>query len=436
MSQSFASENEHRAFIAQQARMPQGFRAGTTRFSFTPAEVAKPAQMNLTLLAAERPTPDFAAVFTRNAVAGAPVVIGRRRLHEAAVSAVVINNKISNVGAPSGQADAEAVCAAVGQALGVPGTAVLPASTGVIGWKLPVAGMVAAVPRAVESLSSESLADAAAAIMTTDLYPKARTAAVGAGCITGIVKGAGMIEPNMATMLGFILTDLAVPRERLRALLARVVERTFNGISIDSDTSTSDMVLLMSSGLVPCPDESAFEAALFAVCAHLAEDVVRNGEGVHHVIRVRVRGVANRQWARGIGKAVVNSPLVKTAMCGNDPNVGRLLGAIGKVIGASGWPLDPGNARVAMGGRTLFENGSFTLSTKLEAELRAHLEDAELYRSQPTPDGHFHPPLCFPPHERCVEIDISWPEAGAEEVTVVGADLSHEYVTENADYRS
>lgn len=435
MSQTFANEREHQAFVAEQGVMPQGFRAGSTRFEFVPAEATKPAKMNVTLLVADEPTTKFAAVFTRNAVAGAPVLIGRQRLQEERLGAIVINNKISNVGTATGVADAEAVCAAVGHALGIPAQAVLPASTGVIGWRLPREAIVQALPGAVSGLSAASLAPAAQAIMTTDLYPKARTRAVGGGRITAIAKGAGMIEPNMATMLAFVLTDVDVPREALRQMLARVVDRTFNSISIDSDTSTSDMVVALSSGKVPCTDLAAFESALFDVCAELSEDVVRNGEGVHHVMRVTVRGLPEVAWAKAIGKAIVNSPLVKTAICGNDPNVGRLLAAIGKTIGTAGWPIDPRQARVAMGGLTVFADGAFTLTPALDEQVRAHLEATELYRSQGTSDGMFYTPVKYPPHDRCVEIEVAWP--GHEDaVVVVGADLSHEYVTENADYRS
>lgn len=437
MTQEFKQESDHRRFVAEQGVMPLGFRAGSTRFEFTPAEVTKTAMMNVTVIVADAPTADFAAVFTRNAVAGAPVLIGRERLNAPVLGAIVINNKISNVGTVTGVADAEAVCAAAGRALGMPATAVLPASTGVIGWRLPTEAIVGALAQAVANLSADSLAPAANAIMTTDLYPKARTAVVGSGRITGIAKGAGMIEPNMATMLGFVLTDLAVPRQALREILSRVVDRTFNAISIDSDTSTSDMVVAMSSGKVPCSDLTAFEAALTQVCAGLAEDVVRNGEGVHHVMRVTVKGVAQASWAKAIGKAVVNSPLVKTAICGNDPNVGRLLMAIGKTIGANDWPLDPRLARVSVGGHVVFANGAFVLSPTLEEALRSHLVSTELYQSAGTADGLFRPPVAFPPHDRCVEIEIAWPaQTHTPDVIVVGADLSHEYVTENADYRS
>ena len=286
----FDSVAAHRAFLATQSPLPRGFRVGTTRFDFTPGEVPKPAKMTITLVALTQPTPDFAAVFTRNAICGAPVTIGRQRLAQPTLGALLINNKISNVGAADGIARAERLCGAVGAGLGIDASQVLPASTGVIGWQLPVEAMVAAIPSAVSALSPASVLPAAEGIMTTDLYPKVRRATVGDGSVVGFAKGAGMIEPNLATMLVFILTDLAVPRAVLRALLPEAVDATFNRISIDSDTSTSDTVALVSSGAIPCPDHAAFVRALRTVCADLAEDVVRNGECVHHVIRVSVSG--------------------------------------------------------------------------------------------------------------------------------------------------
>jgi glutamate N-acetyltransferase/amino-acid N-acetyltransferase len=431
----FPSREAHRTWLRAQAVMPKGFRAGTTRLAFTPAEVSQPAAMNLTLIALERPTPDFAAVFTRNAFPGAPVIIGRRRLGEPTLGAIVVNNKVSNVRAPDGEAKAERLCASVAAALGLLPTQVLPSSTGVIGWRIPIEAMLAAVPAAAASLGKASLLDAAQAIMTTDLYPKVRRATLGPGSIVGIAKGAGMIEPQLATMLVYLMTDLALPRATLRRLLPAAVDPSFNCISIDTDTSTSDTVVLLSSGAVPCPDADAFAQALGTVCRDLAEDVVRNGEGVRHVVRVVVTGAPTEPLARALGKAVINSPLCKTAVCGNDPNVGRILMAIGKYLGIAAPDVTLADAHIRLGGRTIFEHGSFRLDPAVERQLVAHLRHAELYASAPPADGVFRPSIDFPPHERCVElaIDLGTGPAGA---TVLGADLTHEYVSENADYRS
>jgi glutamate N-acetyltransferase / amino-acid N-acetyltransferase len=211
------------------------------------------------------------------------------------------------------------VCNAVAAELGLaPGVAVLPSSTGVIGWQLPVGEMLKAILGAVDALQHRSILGAAKGICTTDLYPKVSSAEAAGGRFVGIAKGAGMIEPNMATMLAYVVTDVALPRTLLRELLSEVVDGSFNSISVDSDQSTSDTVAMVSSGVVPfdADDEEAVaevRAALVQVCGELAELVVRNGEGCNHLIRVRVRGALDPAEAKGVGKAIVNSPLFKCA---------------------------------------------------------------------------------------------------------------------------
>ena len=431
----FSSREAHRTWLSAQAALPAGFRVGTARFDFVPREAPKPAKMTLTLLALDTPTADFAAMFTKNAFPGAPVVIGRRRLNEPSVGAVIVNNKISNVCAPGGVEASEAICAETARLLGLSAAQVLPSSTGVIGWGLPVEAMAGSLPRAVEALADGSIMPAAEGIVTTDLYPKVRRAEACGGSVVGIAKGAGMIEPNLATMLVYLLTDIAIPRLDLRVMLARAVDASFNAISIDSDTSTSDTVVLLSSGRVPCDDIGAFERALHTVCRDLAEDVVRNGEGVRHVIRVTVRNAASMVLARSLGKAVVNAPLFKCAVAGNDANVGRLIQAIGKHVGAFAPSTDLSRARITFGGVEIFAGGSFRLDPAKELALTEHLKGAELYESAPPVDGIFSPPIDYPPHERSVEIDIDVGN-GAAMASVIGGDLTHEYVSENADYRS
>ena len=400
-----------------------------------PREAPKPAKMTLTLIALDQPTPAFAAMFTRNALPGAPIIVGRQRLHEPTLGAVIVNNKVSNVCAPDGVAASEKICARLANLLNLTPGQILPSSTGVIGWGLPVDAIIDALPQTSATLTNESILPAAEGIVTTDLYPKIRRANVGAGSIVGIAKGAGMIEPNMATMLVYVLTDLNVPRAELRAALQRAVETSFNTISVDSDTSTSDTVALISSGRVPCPDLVAFEAALTQVCRDLAEDVVRNGEGVRHVIRVAVSAAATTELARAIGKAIVNAPLFKCAVAGNDPNVGRLVQAIGKYIGAHAPETDLARLRLRLGGIEIFSGGVFQLNPEKETALVAHLRSAELYASAPPKDGVFSAAIDYPPHERCVEIEVEIGN-GAASAIVIGGDLTHEYVSENADYRS
>lgn len=433
---TFASESEHRAWLRANARLPRGFRVGTARLEFLPVEVPKPAKMNLTLLALEEPTDSFAAMFTRNAFPGAPVLVGRRRLEEPTLGAVLVNNKISNVCAPGGVQSAERLCSRVAELLRLQPSQVLPCSTGVIGWQLPVGAMEAALPGAVAALQPESVMPAAEGIVTTDLYPKVRAREVGGGRIVGIAKGAGMIEPRLATMLVYLLTDLDVPRELLRALLREAVDQSFHRMSIDSDTSTSDTVLALASRKGPRPEERALRDALVGLCQDLTEDIVRNGEGVHHVLRVRVSGAPDERTAREVGKSIVNSPLIGCAMCGNDPNVGRLVMGVGKYLGEALPGCDLSRCAITLGGEKLLEEGTFRLDPARENALVAHLRGAELYTSQPPADGlTFVPPVRYPPHERCVEVHVAL-GLGEAECTVLGADRSHEYISENADYRT
>jgi glutamate N-acetyltransferase/amino-acid N-acetyltransferase len=433
---NFDSQAAHRAWLQSQAALPKGFRAGTAKFSFVPVEVHKPSQMTLTLITLDEPTPDFAAMFTRNAFPGAPIVVGRARLDSGTLGAVIVNNKISNVCAPGGVQSAERICQAVGQALGLRPEQVLPSSTGVIGWQLPVEPMLQAIPDAVTALQGASVLPAAEGIVTTDLYPKIRRAQLaGGGSIVGIAKGAGMIEPNLATMLVYVLTDCAVPRDVLRKMLARSVDETFNCMSIDSDTSTSDTIALLSSGKVPC-DHDEFARALTQLCRELTVDVVRNGEGVHHVMSVRVHGAPTQALARGIGKSIVNSPLFQCAVTGNDPNVGRLVMAVGKHVGTVAPGLDMSRCSIDLGGQRIFEGGAFRLSPDVERALVTHLRAAELYASEPPADGlTFRPSVSYPPHEQAVEIVVDL-GLGNEGAVVWGADRTHEYISENADYRS
>jgi glutamate N-acetyltransferase/amino-acid N-acetyltransferase len=237
-------------------------------------------------------------------------------------------------------------------------------------------------------------------------------------------------------MLVYLLTDVQIGRDDLRRALHAAVDPTFNCLSIDSDTSTSDTVVALSSNRVPCPSLSAFTAALREVCAQLSEDVVRNGEGVHHVMRVAVRGAPDEALARSIGKSVVNSPLFQCAVAGNDPNVGRLVAAIGKHVGAVRGDLDLSRTRLAIGGITIFDGGAFRLNPEKEKALVAHFKAAELYASIPPADGlTFRPPVSWPPHERSVDIAIDL-DLGDASALVIGADRTHEYISENADYRS
>lgn len=432
----FDSSEAHRAFLRSQSALPKGFRVSTTALEFMPVEVHKPARMTLTLIALDEPTDAFALMFTKNAFPGAPILVGRKRKQAKRLGAVLVNNKISNVCAPGGVETAERLCAAAGKLLGFQADEILPSSTGVIGWRLPEQAMIDALPQLAPRLQAESIMPAAEGIVTTDLYPKVRAAKVGSGRIVGIAKGAGMIEPNLATMLVYILTDCDLSRSVLDSALRDAVDASFHNMSIDSDTSTSDTIALLSSKQAGPVDEQEFRAALKQICLDLTEDVVRNGEGVHHVMRVRVSGAPTEAVARGVGKSIVNSPLLQCAVCGNDPNVGRLVMAVGKYLGDVLPSADLSRSQIRMGGETLLADGTFRLDPARESALVAHLKAAELYQSTQPPDGlTFVPPIKYPPHERVVDIEVEL-GLGSARCTVLGADRSHEYITENADYRS
>ena len=364
---------------------------------------------------------------------GSPVIVGKERLARGGpIHALFINNKVSNVcSGGDGVADAESVCEAVAECLGLPGGAetVLPSSTGVIGWRLPakeLAGDI--VPKAVAALQKESAADAAAAIMTTDRYPKVRSATLSNGArIVGFAKGAGMIEPNMATMLGYILTDATIDRSTAQTMLSDVVPKSFNSISVDGDESTSDTVVLVSSNQTDLASEEEFRDALESVCKGLAADIVRNGEGTGHVIRVEIeRFPGSNDEAIRLGRHVVNSPLFKCAISGNDPNTGRLAGAIGSFMGKFKSEASTDALQIDLGGRTIFANNKFVLEgDDVETELSDHIRSAQFDELED-----------FPSHERTVQIRLDFGGNGEGSAVVLGSDLTEEYVRVNADYRS
>jgi glutamate N-acetyltransferase/amino-acid N-acetyltransferase len=234
-----------------------------------------------------------------------------------------------------------------------------------------------------------------------------------------------MIEPHLGTMLCFLCTDVSVGRGELRAALAWAADRTMNRISVDGDQSTSDMAVLLSSGAKGPADPAAFREALRQVLAELAADIVRNGEGTSHVIRATVSGAPDDDSAAAAGKAVVNSPLVKTAVCGNDPNVGRFAGALGDWAGSAAPWFDAVSVSVRLGGEEVLAWGAFRLDAAKEGRLSSYLSGAAF---DPAVRG-------FPVHDRCVDIEVSL-GGGPGKAVVLGSDLSAEYVRENADYRS
>ena len=389
---------------------PRGF-----RFAAVEAAVKAPGRLDMGLIVCDSEAAT-AGVFTRNRVVAAPVVLCRRRLPAAAARAVLVTS--GNANACTGEAGLDAAVQltdAAAAALGVAPAAVLPCSTGVIGLPLPVERMVAAVPALVEALG-EDPEPFARAIMTTDAFLKVVSRPVvreGADYrVLGVAKGAGMIRPDMATMLGFVLTDAPVGSELLQKVLTEAAERTFNRITVDGDTSTNDTVLALASGqaggvpLEQDPEASAgFLAAVEAVCRELARMIVRDGEGAGKVVDVWVRGAASEQAATRIARTIAESPLVKTAIHGEDPNWGRIAAALGRSGAYEGGPF-----AISVGGVDIVNDG---LGLGAQAEAAAHraMQLAEF------------------------EIEVRLGE-GVGEACITTCDLSAEYVRINADYRS
>ncbi len=423
----YNNKDEYENDVKGRSFLPKGFKAGVVSLTFFPKEkkVDKPFPMNLSLILLDKKTDSFAGVFTKNSFPGHPIVHGRGVLGSEFVQGVLINNKISNVRCPGGLDTIDKILTGFSTEFGVDKNYMFSSSTGIIGWRLPEKEILEAVEKLPNVMQSETIFPVAKAIMTTDNFPKVRSVNIGEGRIVGIAKGAGMIEPNMATMLLFILTDIKIGREDLRPLFKRVIDKTFNRISIDSDQSTSDTGLIFSSNLVDGVSLPEFEKGLLEICSDLSEDVVRNGEGTAHVIEVKVKGVLNQKDGLLIGKAIVNAPLLKAAIYGNDPNLGRLLQAIGDVTGSEGINIDPDNITLKMGDFTLYEKGAFVLNEELELQLFSYLKERAFNEKS----------IGYPEHRNNVKIVVDL-HSGQEEVTVFGSDLSYEYVRENADYRS
>jgi glutamate N-acetyltransferase/amino-acid N-acetyltransferase len=373
---------------------------------------------DLALIACERPA-RLAAVFTTNAVVGAPVLVGREHVRGGRGRAFVVNSGCSNVATGQrGLDDARTMAAAAAEAIGCRPTEVLPASTGVIGHHLPIDRIVRGVAELGPKLAAgpRSDADAAHAILTTDLTPKAARR-----CVTiddqvveigGIAKGSGMIAPNMATMLAFLTTDADLSAPMLRRALKRAVnaDASFNRISVDSDTSTSDTVAILASGLaghqpIREPDSrfDDFTAGLTALCQDLAYQVIRDGEGAEHVIRVVVEHAGSEADALRAARAVADSPLVKTAVHGGDPNWGRIAMAVGK----SGAQVNPARMSIRIGPTPVYREGRPTAFD--EAEAAGHMAEPEVR----------------------LTVDLG---LGAGRCEFLGCDLSRQYIAINADY--
>ncbi len=346
-----------------------------------------------------------AAMFTRNRFPGAPVIVGKKHIANGYAQALVINSKNANVAMGKlGIDNAIETCRIVGAELGIDSYDVLPFSTGVIGRPLPMDKIRGGLRGIKTELKPDNLKLAAEAIMTTDMYPKYISVRVGSAVIAGIAKGAGMIEPNMATMLVYLMTDAELPRAELRPMLRGVVDRTFNCMSIDTDTSTSDTVVLMANGLAGKVRLAPFEKGLLQVCERLTKEIARNGEGATKLITVDVSGAKNSAQAKRVAKAVVNSPLVKTAVYGCDPNWGRVIMAVGKTFDPA---IEPGKVTIRFGETNVFKKGS-PVDCDLEA-LRQYLGQSDV----------------------TIVVSLGIGKASAR---VWGCDLTEGYIKENAYY--
>jgi glutamate N-acetyltransferase/amino-acid N-acetyltransferase len=322
-------------------------------YSATYAGIRQVEKDDLALIVSGLPA-SAAAVFTQNRVQAAPVRLSRRNLQRSGGSAgaILVNAGNANCATRTGEAVALATSKALAKMLKLPAAQVLPASTGVIGVELDPDKITSALPRLCAGLHPDRFDDAASAILTTDLVSKTASAEVklrrGTVRIAGMTKGSGMIQPQMATTLGFVMTDADVPPAVLRAILKRSVERSYNRLSVDGDTSTNDTLVLLAngaSGVRPDPKERPkFEEAVTRVMESLAQAIARDGEGARKFVTIRVTGAATGDGAARIARAIANSPLVKTAIAGSDANWGRILSAAGN----AGVAFDPTKTDIRM----------------------------------------------------------------------------------------
>ena len=391
---------------------PAGFRSAAVHSGIK----KKAGALDLTVLAAEAAVPG-AALFTTNLAQAAPVLVSRRHLERSGglVRAVVVNAGCANAcTGEQGMADADRMAAEVAAALGCPAEQVLVSSTGVIGVNLPMDKVVPGIRSAATALARGKGSDTALAIMTTDPFPKECAVTVqtarGAFVVGGTAKGSGMIEPNMATMLGFLTTDARVPPAVLHRALQESAADTFNAITVDGECSTNDSLFVMASGAsgIDLDDEQypALLAGMLAVSRELAIGIVRGGEGATKLISVNVHDGRTREDARRVARTIANSPLVKTAVHGADPNWGRIVAAAGR----SGVTFDINKATVHVGGILLFENGL----PHDDAAPRAaeHLKGTD------------------------VQIDVHLGTGGGGDATIFTCDLTAEYVRINGEYRT
>ncbi|HTR00896.1 MAG TPA: bifunctional glutamate N-acetyltransferase/amino-acid acetyltransferase ArgJ [Candidatus Acidoferrum sp.] len=388
------------------------------RMAAVSAGIKKPGRLDVVAfeLAAGSVT---GGVFTTNAFCAAPVTICQRHIAQAAPRYLLINTGNANAGTgDSGMQAAQQCCDALAKAAGVASAEVLPFSTGVIGELLPVAKIVAVVPQALKELVTDDWAKVARGIMTTDTRPKAASRQLQLNgktvTITGIAKGAGMIKPNMATMLGYIFTDLGMQAATVQAQVKAAADKSFNRITIDGDTSTNDCCMLVATGKsgvqfasLSATEQQRFVETLQSVFIDLATAIVRDGEGATKFVTIRVEGGANVQECLQVGYAIGESPLVKTALFASDPNWGRILAAVGRA-GLQQLQLD--QVEIWLDDVNIVRNGARAASYT-EAAGQGVLSKAEF------------------------TIGVKLGRGGCSE-TLWTCDFSHDYVTINAEYRT
>jgi len=352
-------------------------------YSTVYAGIRQAQKDDLTLIVSGLPA-NAAAVFTQNRVQAAPVKLSRRhlKLSKGLVGAVLINAGNANCATRTGDAVSLATCKAAAKLLKLPVPQVLPASTGVIGVELEAKKITDALPRLIEGLAPENFEQASRAIMTTDLVPKTAFAEVKLRRATirvaGMTKGSGMIHPRMATTLGFVMTDADIPVSHLRSVLRRTADRSYNRLSVDGDTSTNDTLLLLAngaSGVRPDPSEMAkVEEGIAQVMEGLAKAIARDGEGARKLITIVVSGATTNQAAAQMARTIANSPLVKTAVAGSDPNWGRILCAAGN----SGVAFDPLKTDIHMQGVAVCKAGLAAPFSEEELKKKLDAPDCEI----------------------------------------------------------
>ena len=380
--------------------LPAGFRSHVANIGI------KDDTPDFVIVATERAVPT-AAVFTRSRFAGPSVTLSRTQVADGLASAVVVISKNANVATgPQGHEDAIEVVRATAERLGCDASEVVIASTGVIGRLYPMDRVRAGIAALPDRLSSTDAVGPATGMMTTDTVPKLAEATVAGSTarVVGMAKGVGMIEPDMATHISLLFTDAEVAAADLDATFRRVVDRTFNCVSVDTDTSTSDTSVVMASGTAGPVDPDAFERALYEVAVDLSKQIARDGEGAHSLIEVHVDRAADGAQAKRVAKAIVNSPLVKTAVHGGDPNWGRVAMAIGKC--SDDTDIDQDAVVIRFGDTEVYPR---LLDDDALAALSSYMAG---------PDVRIHVSLA----------------TGDAEATVWGCDLSDTYVRFNADY--